>query len=414
MFRIMLAFIAVLLSAGFVHAQDWPEFRGPSGQGIVAAGKLPTEWTATKNVVWKQPIPGLGWSSPVIWQGKIYLTTAVQAEGKPDYSLRTLCLDAQTGKILWDTEIFQQDGKTAPKIHSKNSHASPTPIVDGQRVYVHFGHQGTAALDLNGKILWKTTELKYSPVHGNGGAPILVDNALIFSCDGASKPFVAALDKATGKTLWQTERKTGSGKKFAFSTPALITVNGQKQVVSPGAGAVCAYDPATGKELWRVDYGQGYSLIPKPVFGNGLVFVTTGYDSAGLRAIRPDGSGDVTKSHVAWSLDKAVSLTPSLLLVGDELYMVSDNGIASCLNAKTGEVHWQERIPGNYSASPMLANGLIYFQNEQGLGTVVKAGTKFEVVAKNNLGERTLASYAASNGALFIRTDKNLYRIEEK
>jgi outer membrane protein assembly factor BamB len=381
----------------------------------VLKGSLPTEWSTTKNVAWKQSIPGGGWSSPIVSEGKICLTTSVPAGDNPngDQSLKALCLDARTGKILWETEVFHQNATTAPPIHSKNSHASPTPLTDGRRLFVHFGHQGTACLDLQGKILWRNNRLTYEPVHGNGGTPILVDDLLVFSSDGGDQRFIVALDTNTGEVRWKTERAGESAQKFSFSTPLLITVNGQKQIVSPYSDAVAAYEPATGREIWRVRY-IGYSVIPRPVYGHGLVYVCTGYGTPNLLAIRPDGQGDVTNTHVAWTYRKAVPHTPSLLLVGDELYMVSDKvGVATCLDAKTGRQHWQERVPGEYSASPLYADGKIYFQNEGGTGVVLKAGKVFQQLARNDLKERTLASYAAADGALFIRTAKHLYRIQK-
>jgi len=404
-----------IAAAVSTRADDWPDFRGPTGQGVVGKGALPVKWDDTKNVAWKQPVPGSGWSSPIIHAKHIYLTAAVPVEGSKteDLSLRALAFNLTTGKPVWDTEVFLQNGAKAPRIHNKNSHASPSAVTDGKRLYVHFGHQGTAALDFDGKVLWKNTDLGYRPVHGNGGTPILVDGTLIFSCDGADKQFVACIDCANGKVLWKTDRKPTSSKKFAFSTALLIEVNGKKQVVSPGPGAVCAYDPANGKEIWRVRYGEGYSVVPRPVFGNGLVFIGTGYDTAKLLAIRPDGQGDVTETHIAWTVTKAAPLTPSVLLDGNELYMVSDQGIATCLDAKTAHVHWQERIGGGHSASPLLADGKVYFTNEDGQTTVVKAAKKFEVVSKNPLRERTLSSLGASDGALFIRTAKHLFRIQE-
>jgi outer membrane protein assembly factor BamB len=405
--------LTVLAAGPWARGENWPEFRGPTGQGHVRAGGLPTRWGPDKNVVWKQPIPGRGWSSPVVWDGRIYLTTAVPVKGGNDQSLQALCLDAASGKILWQKEVFRQDGAAAPRIHTKNSHASPTPLTDGERLYVHFGHQGTAALDFDGKILWRATEHGYRPVHGNGGSPVLVDDALVFSGDGGDKQFVVALDRKTGKVLWKTNRKTDAFKKFSFGTPLVITVNGQKQVISPGSDVVCAYDPKTGNEIWRVRY-EGYSVVPRPVFGQGLLFVCTGYDRPGLLAIRPDGQGDVTATHVAWTAEKNVPHNPSPLLVGEELYLVSDYGVASCLDAKTGKVHWQERLGGNYSASPVYADGRIYFQSEEGDAVVVKAGKPFEQLAKNSLDERTLASYAAADGALFLRTEAHLYRIQER
>jgi outer membrane protein assembly factor BamB len=313
--------------------------------------------------------------------------------------------------LLWQTEIFRQDGAKAPRIHKKNSHASPSPVSDGKRLYVHFGHRGTACLDLEGKVVWRTLEHRYAPVHGNGGTPILVENRLIFSGDGSDKQFVVALNTAEGKTLWKTDRKCEAFKKFSFGTPLAITVKGKMQIISPASDAVMAYDPADGTELWRAKY-DGYSVIPRPVYGHGMIFLSTGYDSPSVRAIRADGSGDVTGSHVVWTVTKGAPHAPSLLLVGNELYMVSDGGLASCLDARTGKAHWQERVPGGYSASPFYADGKIYLQSEEGVTTVLRAGTKFEVLANSDLKERTFASYAAADGAIFLRTETQLYRIQ--
>jgi outer membrane protein assembly factor BamB len=395
---------------------DWPEFRGPDGQGHVTEGKPPLEWGSDKNLVWKRAIPGLGWSSPVVVNGRIYLTTAdplakgTDEKANDGYSLLTLCVNAATGEIVWSKEIFREPAD-APKPYPKNSHASPTPLVYDGKIYVHFGHMGTACLDLDGKVLWRA-ENKYKPVHGNGGTPILVDNHLIFSCDGGDQAYIVALDSKTGKEVWKTNRDTRVDRKFSFSTPLLITVDGKKQVISPFSNAVCAYDPATGKEIWRVGY-DGYSVIPRPVFGNGLVYIVTGYNSPSLLAIRPDGKGDVTTTHVAWKTSKNVPHTPSLLLDGEDLFMVSDSGVFSCLKAKTGEVVWSERHAGNqYSASPILVDGKIYLTSEQGVGTVLEAGPQYKLLARSPLKERTFASFAVVGKALFIRTESNLYRFE--
>ena len=386
-------------------ATDWPQFRGPDGNGHSPAKNLPLTWDTTKNVAWKTELPGKGWSSPALHKNRLYLTTAENADA--NLSLRVLCHDAATGKQLWSTEAIA----TPPvKHHSKNSQASPTVLADGDRLYVHFGHYGTACLDLAGKVVWKQSDLQYSPVHGNGGSPILVGNALIFSCDGGSDPFVVALDKGSGKVLWKVKRETTAKKNFSFTTPTLITVKGQQQLITPGSGVVCALDPKTGAELWRCRYGEGYSVIPKPVFGHGMIFLSSGYDKPVLHAIRADGKGDVTDTHIAWKLEKGAPHTPSPLLVGNELYVVSDAGIASCLDAKTGTVHWSERAGGNYSASPLFADGKIWLQNETGIGVVLKPGKTFEKLAENPLGEKTLASYAVTDGALFIRTETSLYR----
>ena len=415
MTRVISCGIALLLAAPSVAA-EFPQFRGPAGDGHATASSLPTEWNATTNVAWKTPIPGRGWSSPSLHEDRIYLTTAVPVDADKlagDLSLRAMCLRASDGGIVWDREVFRQSAATAPKIHTKNSHASPTPLVAGSRVYVHFGHQGTACLDLAGKVLWKNDRLKYPPVHGNGGSPILVAGKLIFTCDGASDPRVVALDAGTGKEAWQFKRPGDPPKKFSFATPLAIDVNGQTQVVCPGSGFVNALDPATGREIWRVQH-DGYSVIPKPVFGHGLVFFSTGYDSPAVMAVRPDGRGDVTDTHVAWTLKKGAPHTPSLLLVGDELYMIADKGVATCVDARTGKEHWQERIGGNYSSSLVLADDKIFLQSEEGPAIVLRPGKTFEKLSDTGFAEHTLASYAVGDSALYIRTESNLYRVENK
>jgi outer membrane protein assembly factor BamB len=390
---------------------NWPEFRGPGREGHATAKNLPTEWNTTSNVAWKQAVPGKGWSSPVIQDGRIYLTAAVPEEGGSNLALSVFCLNEKDGGIVWKSDVFTEDTAASAKIHAKNTHASPTPVIEGKRIYVHFGHQGTACLDLDGKVVWRNSSLGYTPVHGNGGSPIIVDNKLIFSGDAAKDPFIVALDKETGSVIWNLKRETEAKRKFTFSTPLLITVNGQRQLISQASGAVIAYDPQDGREIWRVRYGEGYSVVPRPVFGHGLLFIATGFDKPTVMAIRPDGKGDVTDTHVAWTLTKGAPLTPSPLLVGEELYLVADVGVASCLDAKTGTVHWSERVGGNYSASPLYADGKIYLQSEQGNGVVLKPGKTFQTVSTNVLGERTLASYAVDDNALFIRTESSLYRI---
>ncbi len=410
--------LLLLLAAGLspnAKSADWPEFRGPTDQGIYADGPLPTEWSDVKNVAWKQALPGKGWSSPITAAGRVYLTAAVPVEmdGKAgELSLQALCLDGQTGAILWSKEVFHER-PSAPKPHSKNSHASATPLVHGDRLYVHFGHMGTACLDLDGKAIWKNNDLHYLPVHGNGGSPVLVDGALIFSCDGSDKRFVVALDAGDGHVLWKKERTEHPQKGFSFGTPLVITVDGHPQVVSQGSNVVAAYDPKNGEEIWRVRY-EGYSVVPRPVFGNGLLYVCTGFDSPKLLAIRPDGRGDVTDTHVAWTITKNAPNSPSPLLLGDELYMVSDRGVVNCLDAKTGEEIWHENVHGAFSASPIAADGKIYFLSEEGVGIVLKAGRKFDETARNPIKEKTLASYGVLDGSLLIRTETSLYRIRAR
>jgi outer membrane protein assembly factor BamB len=320
--------------------------------------------------------------------------------------LRALAYDAATGKEVVNTEVFSLTDAGA--MHAKNSHASPTPIVEGDRVYVHFGAHGTAALDTNGKVLWKVT-LPYDHLHGTGGSPVLYGDLLIYSCDGTDVQFVVALDKRTGTVRWKTPRpKPGY---MAYSTPLVIKVNGADQLVSPSAYRTIAYEPGTGKEIWSVDYADGFSNVPRPVYGHGLVFLATGFNVPSFLAVRPEGKGNVTSSGVAWRLSRGAPLTPSPLLVGDELYLVSDNGIASCLDAKTGKPHWQQRLGGSHSASPIYADGRIYFLNEDGEATVLAPGKQFQKLAVNALSAQTLASIGVSGGSFFIRTSQYLYRI---
>jgi outer membrane protein assembly factor BamB len=407
--------LVALLPFGFIAAHaaepDWPQFRGPTGQGLSDATGVPVEWSDTQHVAWKVEVPGKGWSSPVLSKGRLYLTTAV-GDSASGITLRALCLDAADGHTLWDTEIFKPDPAAAAAMHRKNSLASPTPIVTADRLYVHFGHLGTAALDLAGKIVWKQTELSFAPVHGNGGSPALVGDELVFSCDGAKDPFVTALDAATGKVRWKTPRNTTAQKPFSFSTPLAINVGGATQIILPGSGFVGSYDPRDGHEIWRATYGEGYSVIPRPVFAHGLIFVSSSFNKPVLLAVRPDGAkGDATESNVAWTYAKAVPHSASMLVLGDELYFVSDAGIASCADAKTGEIHWSERLGGGFSASPFAAEGRVYFQNETGTTYVLKAGKSFELLAKNEIGEPTLATCAVTNGALFLRSEKYLRKI---
>jgi outer membrane protein assembly factor BamB len=405
--------IVLLLSLPSV-ADDWPQFRGPNADGVADATGVPIRWSATENVAWKTPIPGSGWSSPVLAHDRVYLTTADAGEDAGDGSLRAVCVDAADGKILWNVEVFQPEANVTRQVHTKNTLASSTPIVTDDRLFVHFGHMGTAALDLGGNVIWRQQKLRYPPVHGNGGSPVLVDNLLVFSCDGASDPFVAALDQAGGEVRWQTPRNTSASKTFSFSSPIVIDVDGAQQVISAGSGFVGGYEPQDGRELWRVKYGEGYSVVPRPVFAHGLVFVATGFNRAELLAIDPRGAeGDATE-NVVWRYGRGVSLTPSLLVVGNELYLVSDNGVATCLDARSGTVHWTERLAGDFSASPVFANGNVYFTNEAGTTYVVRADRTYALVATNDLEERTLASPAVVNGSIFLRTESHLWRVGER
>ncbi|MFN0107778.1 MAG: PQQ-binding-like beta-propeller repeat protein [Blastocatellia bacterium] len=393
--------LAILLLSVPALAQDWPEFRGPSGQGHSTERGLPVTWSETKNVKWKAAIPGKGWSSPAIKGDRIWLTTATE-EGK---SLRAVCVDLKTGAVLLNIELFRL--KSSGPLHAKNSLASPTPLLEGDKVYLHFGANGTACITQTGEIVWKT-KLDYdNGQHGPGGSPVIYEDLLIVNCDGQETQYVAALDKQTGKARW---RKYRTGAQ-AYTTPLVVKLPAGDQLISIGAFRTFAYEPRTGKELWNVSYGDGFSNVPRPVYGNGLVYIATGFMQPALLAVKLDGKGDVTKSGVVWTLKRGAPLTPSPLLVGEELYLVSDNGIASCVDAKTGAQHWQMRLGGNHSASPLFADGRIYFLSEEGESVVIAPGKEFKTLARNQLDGQTLASMAVSSGSIFIRSQSHLYRL---
>jgi outer membrane protein assembly factor BamB len=384
---------------------DWPQFRGPSGQGHSSETSLPLEWSETRNVVWKTAIRGRGWSSPVVSNGRLWVTTSV-SDGK-GASLRALAFDAETGRELVNVEVFRMTNASLK--NPKNSHASPTPIIEGDRVYLHFGGEGTAAIDAaSGAGVWKA-QFPYASQHGAGGSPVLYKDLLVFSGDGHYEAWVIALDKNTGKVRWKTERR----KPFdqAYTTPLVISVGGRDQLVSVGAYRAAAYDPETGREIWMVRYENGFSNVPRPVFGHNLVFITTGFFEPAVMAVRPDGRGDVTDTHVAWSMTRGAPFTPSPVLVGDELYIINDLGIASCVDAKTGKLHWQQRVGGNHSASPIFADGRIYFLSEEGVATVIAPGKTFQKLATSELDGATLASIAVAGRAFFIRSLTHLYKI---
>lgn len=404
MVRVILS-LCFVLTATQAGAQNWPEFRGPTGQGHSTGGDLPLEWGEDRNVTWKVPVSGQGWSSPAIADGTIWLTTAVIDDA--GVSLRAVAFDSGTGEETLNVEVFRQ---LDPRLlNLKNSHASPTPIVDEERVYVHFGAGGTAALSTEGEVLW-TTRFPYISQHGNGGSPALHEDLLIINCDGYDQAFVVALDTATGDVRWKRDRRRPFSQ--AYSTPLVIRVDERDQAISIGAFRATAYDAETGEEIWYVRYENGFSNVPRPVYGNGLVYIDTGFNQPTLMAVRVDGSGDVTDSHVEWIGTRSIPFTPSPILVGEELYIVSDLGVISCLDAATGDIHWQERVLGNYSASPLYADGRIYFSSEEGATTVIVPGTEFQSLATNTIDGWMLASIAVYDSAFFIRSHTHLYRID--
>lgn len=401
--------VLVTLLTTHAHA-DWPQFRGPDGQGHATARGLPVEWSETRNVAWKTAIPGLGWSSPVIADGQVWLTTATDN----GHSLRAVGVDTASGTLVHDIEVFRIQNPIP--INSKNSHASPTPILEAGRLYVHFGTLGTACLEtVTGKVVWTNQELRLDHKEGPGSSPALCGDLLIVPCDGVDVQYVAALDKRTGRLAWKTPR-TGAHNpnpdfRKAYSTPLVIRVGDREQIICVGADRTSAYDPATGKEIWWVNY-NGFSNVPRPVFGHGLLYITTGYFKLEVWAVRPDGKSDVTASHVVWKQGKQGPANPSPLLVEDVLYTVSDMGIVTARNAATGRELWSQRLGSAVSSSPLFADGRLYICEEGGQTSVLRPGSKFERLARNPLNGRIQASPAADGKALFVRTEKHLYRIE--
>jgi outer membrane protein assembly factor BamB len=416
--RFLLSINVVLMATVSCCADDaWPAFRGPSGDGTSDAADPPREWSQQKNISWRTELPGEGWSSPVVGGGRVYVTAAIprgEATDAEDHDLCVLVLDESTGELLDKIVVMRQTADKPTRVHKKNSHASPTAILSGDRIYVHFGYQGTACLSRGGKVLWTNRDLYFNPTHGNGGSPILVEDRLVFTCDGDKQPRVVALDTDTGSLVWQTPRPVSAKKTFSFCTPTSISVDGRRQIIAPGSNCVLALDPKTGETIWDVRF-DGYSVIPKPLLHHGWVYISTGFDRASMLAIRPDGRGIVTDTHVQWKLDKNIPKTPSMVAYQEHVYSVSDDGIMLCVDAATGEVVYRSRLGGNFSASPLLIGDRLYFTDEQGVTTVARAGGEAaEILAENDLGERTLASAAVSGNAIFMRTADALYRIENR
>lgn len=414
MTRIAGLVVALLLSLSSTRSlADWPAFRGPTRDGV-AQGPLPTSWSAdSRNIKWRTELPGEGWSSPIVLGNLAYLTAAVPVSPdseKSAYELSLLIVDIRSGELKSSTALFNEPN-TSPKIHQKNSHASPTPVFDGLNLYVHFGHQGTACVTPGGEILWRNESLGYPPVHGNGGSPAVFGDLLIFSRDGANIAEVTALNKSTGEVAWQSKREVEASKKFSFCTPLLIEIDGRNQLILPGSNVVQSLDPATGDEIWRLGY-DGYSVIPRPIYDSGLVFVCTGYNRPSLLAIDPTGVGDVTDTHLKWRTKEGIPHTPSLVAHDGKIATVSDKGIAVCFDAKTGKQLWRERIGGNFSASPLLVGDLLYLLSEQGDCTILDIASESPTkVAVNKLGERCLASFAVVENDLLLRSDAAFYRI---
>jgi len=406
---------------------DWPDFRGPACDGRAAPpGQtnrigLPLHWSETSNVKWKTSIPYRGWSTPVVLGGQIWLTTAA-LDGREFFAV---CVDADAGTIRLDTNVFQCD-HPEPLNNNLNCYASPSPVMEPGRVYVHFGSYGTACLDTASfKVLWRRDDLPCRHFRGPGSSPILCGGLLILTMDGIDVQYMVGLDKNTGRTVWKTDRTAiwtdvgpdgrptdlGDLRK-AFSTPLIIDVGGSRQMLSAGSDAAYGYDPFTGRELWIVRH-NGYSPAARPLFDHGLAFLSTGNGPADLLAVRVDGHGDVTGSAVVWRASKALPRKPSAVLDGGLIFMVNDGGIASCLDEATGSDVWRERIGGEYSSSVLFGDGRIYCFSQEGKTTVLKAARVFEPLATNQLDSGFMSSPAVSGRALILRTKTDLYRIEE-
>lgn len=407
--------LLLLLAASAVPAADWPQFRGPSGDGHSPAKNPATTWTDTENVVWKTKIHDKGWSSPVILGEQVWMTTATE-EG---HEMFAVCVDRKSGTVVHDLKLFTV--KDPPKTKSFNSFASPTPAAEAGRVYVHFGSFGTACLDAKtGKEVWRREagELPCDHFRNPASSPVIWKNLVILTFDGFDHQYVAALDKDTGKTVWKEDRnikykeqKNGDIKK-AFSTPSVFEIDGKPQLVSPSAEQTIAYEPATGKELWRVSHG-GMNEACKPVLADGLIILSSGH-TGNMLAVKPGGTGTLTKESVAWQIGKAPT-RPSVLAVKGHLYYVTDGGVAYCTDAQTGKPKWEKRLDGAFSASPVLADGLIYFCGENGKTFVVKANpAEYEEVAVNKLPDGCRASPAIVDDGVYLRTLTHLYKIGKK
>ena len=422
-----------LASCPLAYAAGWPEFRGPRGDGHVSAPGdttpigLPLEWSETKNVRWKTEIPHRGWSTPVILDGQVWLTTATE-DGHDYYAI---CVDAQTGKIVHNQHLFHTDSPE-PLGNNVNCYAAPSPAIEPGRFYAHFGSAGTACLDTStGKVLWKRDDLPCRHYRGPSSSVVLFEDLVILTLDGADLQYVVALNKETGKNVWKKDRDvewndehiTGEYAKYAdmakdgdfrkaHSTPLIVNANGQPLMLSGGAKATFGYDPRTGRELWRVHYDD-WSVAPRPLYEDGVAYIVTGLMHPELWAVKTDGTGDVTDTNVPWRLKTSVPKTASPLLVDGLIYMVSDDGVASCVDVANGEVVWKKRIGGKFAASPIYADGRIYYFNQDGATTVIQPGREYKLLATNQLDDGFMASPAVADKSLYLRTRSHLYRIEE-
>ena len=395
--------------------EQWSQFRGHYGNGIIKSTSAPINWSENTNIDWKTPIHDRGWSSPVIWNDQIWMTTATK-DGNKMYAI---CVNKLSGKIEHDLHVF--DVKSPQAITNENTYASPTPVVEEGRVYVHFGTYGTACISTkDGQILWKRRDLNCDHEIGAGPAssPFIYNNFLIFNVDGRDVQYVIALNKETGETAWKTNRSVDFSdvqvnQRKAYGTPFIIPRGNSNQMVSIGAKGVYSYDPGNGKELWKAEH-RGWSIAPRPVYGEGLVFTMIDRDRPEMWAINPSGSGDITETHIEWKETKRMPPRASPIFFKGLLFVVDRNGYISCLEAKTGKSLWQKRMKGRFSASPVLANDLLYFFNEDTVCTIIKPVKELIIVAENKLSDgKLLATPAFDENSIYIRTENNLYRIKK-
>jgi outer membrane protein assembly factor BamB len=414
--RISAILLTVASLAAAAAGENWPQYRGPHADGHSDATGLPLTWSEKENVVWKTAIHDKGWSSPVVWGDQVWMTTA-KADGTQMFAV---CVDRKSGEVLHDLKVFDVE-KPDPLSNQTNSYASPTPTIEEGRVYVHFGSYGTACLDTKtGAKLWERRDLRCNHWRGPASSPILFGDLLILTFDGYDAQYVAALDKKSGQTVWKQDRErdfdygTDDGdRRKAFGTPSLITVKGKPELISPAAIATTAFNPLTGDVLWVVYHG-GMNVTQPPLFGFDKVFLCTGDGGLKMLAVRPDGAGDVTKTHVDWTYNKNVPSRSSPILVDDLLYFTNEGGMLSCIDAKSGEFVWQERLGGSFWASPIYADGRLYLFNDSGTTAVGEPGRTWKKLALNKLDDGCMASPAVAGKSLFVRTRTHLYRIGKK
>ncbi len=408
-----LAALLALAAHAAVAGENWTQFRGPGGDGMTAETGLPVTWSETENIVWKTPVTGKAWSSPVIWDNQVWMTNAPE-DGKQLYAV---CLDRNSGQTVHNVKVF--DIPEPQFCYPMNSYATPTPAIEEGRVYVHFGVHGTAALDTKtGEVLWKRQDLPCNHFRGPASSPILWHDLLVVAYDGYDLQYVVAFEKETGRTAWRCDRNIEYGTdngdmKKGFGTAKVLTVDGREQLIYPSAGATIAYVPETGEEIWRINHG-GMNACNPPLYGNGLLYLNTASGGFRFFAMRLGGTGDVTDTAVAWKTSQGVPTRSSAILDGDLIFMVADNGVATCLDAKTGDRIWNKRLEGEFSASPIWAEGRLYFSNHDGQTFVVAASRDYELLATNQLDAGCMASPAVYDKAIYLRTKTHVYRIEKK